>query len=103
MVNVYNGNGEVIAIVKYNQDLDIWDGSNWSNGGTGQHLGITRLSDGKYVLIFGTDWQGHQNYAELTSEREAFQLIMRYCPELLEEDKFKELNKFKKELLTEME
>lgn len=101
MVNIYDNNGDVIGIVEYNNNLDVWNGQNYQNGGTGRHLGITRVSDGSYVLIYGTDWQGERDHAELISEKEAFQKIMKYSPELLEEEKFRDLNKFKKDMLTE--
>ena len=103
MVNIYNDNNEIIGTVKYNQNLDVWNGRNWQNGGTGLHLGITKVSNGSYVLIHGTDWEGSHDYAEIISNKRAFQLIMKYSPELLDEDKFAELNKFKKDLLTEVD
>lgn len=106
MVNVYE-DGEIIATVKYNQNLDIWDGSNWQNGGTGRHLGITAIQKSEeekhYVLIHGSDWQGDSDYAEIISENDAFQVIMKYSPELLEDEKFKDLNKFKEDLFVEVE
>ena len=102
MVNIYDDNNEVIGTVKYNNNLDVWNGSNWQNGGTGLHLGITKVSNGKFVLIYGSDWQGDSDYARIISDKRAFQLIMKYSPELLEEEKFKELNKFKENLLTEI-
>jgi hypothetical protein len=40
-VNVTDGNGGVVASVEYNSILDHWDGSNWTCGSTGRHLGIT--------------------------------------------------------------
>ena len=38
-VNVYADEfmEEVIARVRYNQNLDFWDGRNWQNGGVGRH------------------------------------------------------------------
>lgn len=101
MVNVYR-NGELVATVKYNQNLDVWNGSNWQNGGTGRHLGITKLSDGSYVLIHGSDWQGDTDTANIVSERTAYEKIMEYKPELLEEEKFADLKKFAKTLLQEV-
>lgn len=103
MVNIYNDDGEVIGTVKYNQNLDVWNGRNWQNGGTGLHLGITKVSDGSFVLIHGSDWQGSRDWAEIIPNKRAFQLIMRFSPELLEEEKFKELNRFQENLLTEIE
>ena len=59
-INVYNDemSNEVIARVRYNSNLDYWDGHNWSNGGVGRHKGLTKLKNGQYVLINGSNWQG---------------------------------------------
>ena len=99
-VNVYENqyglflNGEVIARVRYNQDLDYWDGRNWTNGGTGRHKGITKLKDGRYVIIIGTDWQGERDYAYVVDADEALQEILKSQNlDLLETKKFKELKK----------
>ncbi len=100
MVNVYE-NGELIATVKYTSNLDVWNGSNWQNGGTGRHLGITRLSDGRFVLVYGSDWQGDMDYAKIVNDRTAYENIMEYDPRLLEEDKFVDLKNFKENLIKE--
>lgn len=76
MVNVYNENNEVIADVDYNNKLDTWNGSNFQSGGAGQHKGLTRLENGKFVLIHGSDWQGVQDYGEIISRAEALQEIL---------------------------
>lgn len=76
MVNVYK-NGEIIADVNYNNNLDVWNGQNWQSGGTGKHRGLTRLEDGRYVLIFGSDWQGVEDYAEVISSEKALQEILK--------------------------
>lgn len=76
MVNVYE-NGEIIADVDYNTNLDVWNGQNWQSGGTGKHRGLTRLEDGRFVLIYGSDWQGVEDYAEVISEDEALQKILK--------------------------
>ncbi len=75
-VNVYDENGNVIARVKYNENLDIWDGKNWCRG-TGRHLGLTRLKDGRFVLIHGTQWQGERVWAEIIDEAQALQEILK--------------------------
>ena len=90
MINVYDGI-TVIARVKYNENLSF-----------DNRLGLTKLNDGRYVLIRGAFYENHNDYGEIISEREAFQLIMRYNHSLLEEDKFKDLLKYKKELLYEV-
>ena len=77
MINVYDDNGNVIARVKYNNNLDKWDGSNWTSGSTGRHLGITRLKKSKqFVLIHGTQWQGEENSAMIISDDDALQHIL---------------------------
>lgn len=75
-VNVYDESGKVIARVKYNENLDIWDGHNWGRG-TGRHLGLTRLRDGRFVLIHGTQWQGESVWAEVIDESQALQEILK--------------------------
>lgn len=96
MINVYDSNGEIVGQVEYNSNLDRWDGSNWTSGSTGRHKGITRLKDGRYVLIHGTQWQGEQDHAEIISPEQALQEILAAdATELLEEPKFAPL----KELL----
>ncbi|MHA1488536.1 MAG: hypothetical protein ACTSRI_02640 [Promethearchaeota archaeon] len=58
---------EVIGDVEYNQRLDFWNGRNYQNGGTGRHLGFGQLGDGRFFLIFGTQWQGESAHAEIVS------------------------------------
>jgi hypothetical protein len=90
-VNVYDGD-EVVARVRYNSDLDYWDGRNWTNGGTGRHKGITKLKDGRYVLIHGTQWTGGKDYGEIITPKQALQEILKSGnTELLELKKFREL------------
>lgn len=71
------GERHVVARVNYNQRLDYWDGHNWTSGSTGRHLGITKLRDGRYVLIHGTQWQGESDYGEVVTNQEALDAIMR--------------------------
>jgi hypothetical protein len=90
-VNVYE-NGDVIARVAYNNKLDWWDGHNMTNGGIGMHKGITRLKDGTYVIIIGSQWEGSEDYAYTVSDSEALQEILRSGnTELLEQKKFADL------------
>jgi len=103
-VNVYENqhglflNGEVIARVRYNQDLDYWDGRNWQNGGVGRHKGITKLKDGRYVIIIGTDWQGERDCAYVVDAEEALQEILKAQRlELLDTKKFAGLKKLYEE------
>jgi hypothetical protein len=75
-VNVYS-NDEVIARVKYNNNLDWWNGQNWTCGSIGRHKGITKLKNGQYVLIHGSDWQGEDSYGEIISPERAIQEILK--------------------------
>jgi hypothetical protein len=96
-INVYDG-GEVIGRVRYNANLDYWDGHNWTSGNTGRHKGITKLRDGRYVLIHGTQWQGESDSAEIISADQAIQEILRSGnAELLNTKKFKELKELAEE------
>jgi hypothetical protein len=98
MVKVVNEFGNLVAVVKYNNDLDFWDGRNFSCGSTGRHLGITKLKDGRYVLIHGTDWQGERDYAEVVTDEEALNAIISTGhTKLLEKKKFKPLKKLYEE------
>lgn len=78
-INVYDdeNNDQIIARVKYNHNLDRWDGSNWNDGSSGRHLGLTQLADGHFVLIHGTQWQGEKDWAEIISRDRAIQEILR--------------------------
>ena len=76
-VTVRNSNDEIVARVHYNDCLDYWDGHNNTSGSPGRHIGITRLADGQYVLIHGTQWQGEHDTAEIVTENEALQEILR--------------------------
>ena len=105
-VNVYpslNGmepdfEADVIARVRYNQDLDFWDGRNYTCGSTGRHKGITKLKTGEYVIIYGTQWQGEKDYAVTVDPMTALQEILKSGNvELLETKKFKDLKKLAEE------
>jgi hypothetical protein len=98
MIPVYDYEGEIIAEVEYNSNLDFWDGRNWTNGGTGRHSGLTQLSDGRYVLIHGTQWQGERDTAEIITPEQAIQEIMRSGNmELF--DRFPELRELKEKTI----
>ena len=101
-VNVYNEQREVIARVEYSSNLDYWDGRNWTCGGVGRHKGITRLRDGRYVLIHGTQWQGEKDWAEVITAKEALQEILRSDNDnMLEWTKFKDLAKLAESMAEE--
>ena len=93
-VNVYESEfcNEIVARVKYNEKLDYWDGRNRGNGGLGKHKGITKLKDGRFVIIIGSQMQGSKDYAYIVSKEEALQEVLKSGNlELLEEQKFAEL------------
>ena len=91
-VNVYDDDGSVVARVEYNEKLDFWDGRNWTNGSTGHHTGITKLKDGSFVLIHGSQWESERSSAEVVTPETALDAILRSGnTEILEEKKFTEL------------
>jgi len=91
----YDEYGEVIERVECT--------SNWTTGTAA--TGITRLADGRYVLIYGGDWQNELDAAEVIDADGALQEILQAeATELLEEPKFAELKKlWEKSLVDEME
>ena len=95
-VNVYEDEflRKVVARVRYNQNLDFWDGHSFTCGSVGRHKGLTKLKDGRYVLIYGTQWQGEKDYAIVISAEQALQEILKSGNlDLLETKKFRELKK----------
>ena len=106
-VNVYADEfmEEVIARVRYIQNLDFWDGRNFTCGSTGRHKGLTKLKDGRYVLIHGTQWQGEKDYAIVISAEQALQEILKSGNhDLLETKKFRELKElYEKQMVAEEE
>ena len=86
--------------MKYTNNLDFWDGHNWSNGSPGTHLGITKLRNNQYVLVHGTDWEGQRDYGEIVSSKEALDAILRtQHEELLETQKFRGLKELSESLV----
>ena len=77
-IPVIDDSGTIVARVKYNENLDFWDGGhNWSCGEIGRHKGITKLKNGKFVLIFGTRWEKERDSARVVSDEEALQAILK--------------------------
>ena len=75
-----------------------------TNGGTGYHKGITKLKDGSYVIIRGTQWQGERDYGYIVSPEEALQEILKSDNlELLKTKKFKSLNELYEKTMIEEE
>lgn len=94
MVNIYDENDQIIGRVNHSTNLDFYDGRNFSCGSVGNHKGLTKLKNGNYVLINGTDWQGCRDEAEIISSKQALQEILHSGNiNLLEEKRFAELKK----------
>jgi len=77
IIPVLDDDGEVIAEVEYNSNLDFWDGRNNTCGSTGRHKGLTQLETGEYVLIHGTQWVDERNSGEIISPEVAVSEIIR--------------------------
>lgn len=91
MVNIIEYE-RIIGRVEANTNLDYWDGHNLQHGGLGRHLGLTIRKNGDLVLIHTSQWQGARDYAEVVTEDEAMQAILRAdAIHLLEEPRFKQL------------
>jgi len=103
-VNVYDGEGKVIARVSMTRNLDYWDGRNWSCGGTGYHEGLTKLKDGRYVIVYSSQWQGDRPHGEIVSKDRALQAILHTDSlDLLEEKRFAELKQMYDEQFSDQE
>lgn len=103
-INVYDEDGSIVARVEYNEKLDYWDGRNWTNGSTGCHTGITKLRDGSYILIHGSQWENERSSAEVVTPETALDAILRSGNiNILEEKKFAELKTLMETNLTEEE
>lgn len=104
-VNVYRNGCELIGVVNYNNNLDYFEGMNLQNGGVGCHKGITKLRDGSFVIIIGSDYQGDSNHAYVASDEEALtEIIESGNLELLDLRKFKSLKElYEKTMLIEDE
>ena len=94
MVNIYDENNNIIGKVNYSENLDFYDGRNLSCGSVGYHQGLTKLKNGEFVLIHGSNWQGDKDYAEIITPEEALQEILKSENiKLLEEKRFGKLKK----------
>jgi hypothetical protein len=61
------------------------------------HKGVTKLADGRYVIIIGSQWQGSKDYGYVVSAEEALQEILKgHSEELLDDKKFKGLKELYK-------
>jgi len=59
-----------VARVLTTRNLDRADGQDWP-GSPGMHRGLTRLRDGRYVVIISSDWPGSRDYGYIVSPRQA--------------------------------
>jgi hypothetical protein len=75
-VPLYDGE-RCVGRVSYTENLDDWDGGNFTCGSTGRHLGVGRTRSGQFYLCHGTQWQGERDYAKVVSEEEAKEAVMR--------------------------
>jgi len=77
---------KVVAYTKYTNNLDHWDGRNWTCGNVGEHLGIRKSKKkGRYIIIHGTQWQGREDYAEYINEEKAKEILLTHNPKLYED------------------
>ena len=86
-VNVWASEGDkrVVAQVQYRHNLDSWDGP-------GRHKGITKLRDGRHVIIYGTEYPNEKDYALVVTPEEALREILESGNMyLLKETKFESL------------
>lgn len=97
LINVYD-NDKVIGQVWYQTNLDNYIDGHWSCGQYRRHKGLTRLEDGRYVLIYGNDFVGERNYAIIISPEEAAKEIIDSEHFELFEDRFSELKELAKEI-----
>jgi len=103
-VNVYDGDGEVIARVRFTRNLDSWDGHNWGCGGTGNHEGLTKLKDGRYIIVYSSQFEGNRPYGEIVSKERALHAIMVTDNlDLLDEKRFEELKQMYEEKYSDQE
>ena len=75
MVKVYNNN-LIVGEIEYNNNLDFWNGNDWTCGSPGRHKGLAKLKN-NYILIYGTTWENEKTIAEVISEEKAVQEILK--------------------------
>ena len=76
-VKCYKGS-QVIGVVDYVDNLDTWDGNNYTSGRPGRHIGINKTKSGEWYVCYGTQWQGEQSHAKIITEEEAKQLCIEH-------------------------
>lgn len=55
--------------------LDRWNGSNFQYGGTGLHAGYAKLEDGRYLVVYRSQWEGDHTIAEIVDEARITQIL----------------------------
>lgn len=89
----YYGRHEVVSRVNCNTYLDYWDGRNYTNGGCESHLGITKLRDGRFVLIYSCLYG--DNYAIVVDDFDAaYQIWKSGNTYLLDSKRFSRLKEY---------
>lgn len=95
---------KLISRVKYNENLNYGDGKNIFGNGWGNHRGITKLKDGRFVIIFETDMQGEEPQAYVVSDEEAAREILEsWHSEFFERKKFSRLKEIALKIEAESE
>lgn len=62
--------------VHYTNNLDSWDGHDFSAGGMGSHLGIGKTKTGLIYAVHGSNWEGGKDWAEVIDREDAKQLLL---------------------------
>lgn len=88
---IVNENEIKIGRVRCTTNLDFWNGEYMSCGKKGQHLGLTKLRDGRFVLVYSfDDFINKKPYTDVISRERALEVINEYKHrELLKTYKFK--------------
>lgn len=98
-VNVYPSlprrRGEVIARVRYTNNLDTWHKDGWYTERPALHKGLTKLRDGRYVAIYDGE---NGCYGLIVTAQEALEEVLKSGHmELLKTKKFRLLGEMYKE------
>ncbi|MTI95225.1 MAG: ribbon-helix-helix protein, CopG family [Firmicutes bacterium] len=61
---------EVVEVETDAVCIDRWDGSNMTTGGTGNHAHVYKTTDGRYVLVLSSQWEGSKDTAAIMTATE---------------------------------
>jgi len=75
-VPLYDANDRCVGRVPYSDNLDHWDGHNYTSGGTGCHRGIGKTRTGQFYFVHGSQWEGARNRASICTEEDAREAVM---------------------------